>query len=66
MTSGRGIDGWTIVFQVVLGIGMIYQVDRARRKEVAVKVMEGKNYNLHVQGRGEESGHSRIYENFFS
>ena len=42
---------------------MIYQVDRAQRKEVAVKVREGKNYT-YIQGRGEEYGHGRIYENF--
>jgi len=30
---------------------MIYQVDRARRKEVAVKVREGKNYTFRDEVR---------------
>ena len=36
---------------VFIIIPMIYQVDRARRKEVAVKVREGKNYTFRDEVR---------------
>ena len=49
-------------FMVFIIIPMIYQVDRARRKEVAVKVRERKSYRFRDEVRSEESGHGRIYD----
>ena len=49
-------------FMVFIIIQMIYQVDRARRKEVAVKVRERKSYRFRDEVRSEESGHGRIYD----
>ena len=42
------INHSSVVFII---IPMIYQVDRARRKEVAVKVREGKNYTFRDEVR---------------
>ena len=51
-------------FMVFIIIPMVFQVDRSRRKEVAVKVREGKHYRFRDEVRSEQSWHGRIMRDF--
>ena len=51
-------------FMVFIIIPMVFQVDRSRRKEVAVKVREGKHYRFRDEVRSEQSWHGRIMRHF--
>ena len=53
---------WNHSFMVFIIIPMIYQVDRARRKEVAVKVKESKDYTFRDEVRS--SGMIEFMRNF--
>jgi hypothetical protein len=52
-------------FIVFIIIPMVFQVDRGRRKEVAVKVRERKHYRFRDEVRSEQSRHGRITRNFY-